>query len=520
MNKLFAAAGLLHKCVLVYLDDILVYSRTADEHVEHVRQVLQVLREHKLYAKPSKCHFNKRELKYLGHIVGADGIKVDPAKIAVVENYPAPSNPSEVRSFLGLATYFRRFIQGFGVLARPLHELTRQKTPWRWDEAAQASFNGLKTALITAPVLKMPDYSAPFEIVCDASVHGAGAVLIQAGQPVAYDSQKFAPAAYNYDTGEQEMLAVVNALRKFRCYVEGRTFTLVTDHEPLTWFAQQPHLPRKLARWYEFLQGFSFKWEHRPGRINVADPLSRIPGVTALTCRAVRISDTSGLTLPVAPRFNAHLICAITRKSAKKATAVVADVLQTEAEEDEKAEALRTAPKVPPPPLLSRIAAAYDRDPAYGKWGQFPAILTRERDLWWREGDNEPNAILRPGEWAVAVPDVDNLREECIRICHDSPYGGHFGRAKTYHLVRRSFWWSDMRKDVGRYIRNCRKCQQIKQPNTLPQGELSPKPAPEERWESISLDFIVKLPKTARGNDAVLVIVDRFSKYVLFEPFC
>jgi len=523
MNRLFTAAGSLHRCVLVYLDDVLVYSRTPEEHVEHLRKVLQVLRDNKLYAKPSKCHFNKRELRYLGHVVGAEGIKVDPAKIEAVKNYPEPTTPGEVRSFLGLATYFRRFIQGFGVLARPLHELTRQKMPWRWDEQCQASFDGLKEALVTAPVLKMPDFKAPFEVICDASVHGAGAVLLQDGQPVAYDSQKFTAAAYNYDTGEQEMLAVVNALRKFRCYVEGRSFTLVTDHEPLTWFAQQPQLSRKLARWYEFLQGFTFRWEHRPGRINVADPLSRLPGVRALTCRASRVADVAmdpADGQSAAPRLRTHLLAAVRerRESARKASASVADVLQTEAADDAALAAEKAAADLPLPPLLSRIAAAYERDFAFGKWGQWPAILTRERDLLWREGEADPGSILRPGEWAVAVPDVDGLRDECIRLCHDTPYGGHFGRGKTYHLLRRSFWWPGMRKQVERYCQRCQTCQKVKQSNRPPQGELSPKPAPEERWESISMDFIVKLPKTARGYDSVLVVVDRFSKYVLLEP--
>jgi len=240
--------------------------------------VLQILRENTLYVRKHKCHLNKRELKYLGHVVSTEGLKVDPAKIAVIRDYPTPSNVAEVRSFLGMAVYFRRFIQGFGVLARPLHNLTRKGVPWQWDERCKASFEGLKDALISAPVLKMPEDEKPFEIVCDASVHGVGAVLLQDGHPVAFDSQKFDSAAYNYDTGEQEMLAVVNALRKFRCYVEGKRFKLVTDHEPLTWLSRQPTLSRKLARWHEFLQGFDFVWEHRPGRIHVADPLSRVRG--------------------------------------------------------------------------------------------------------------------------------------------------------------------------------------------------------------------------------------------------
>jgi len=316
MNRIFGERGYLRKFVLVYLDDILVYSKTAEEHAQHLRLVFQALREEELFAKPSKCYFNKSELKYLGHIVGSGGIKVDPAKIAAVRNFPLPQNVGDVRSFLGLATYFRRFIQGFGVLARPLHALTRNactRSGWKWTEQCEASFLALKDALSSAPVLAMPDWPAaesgskPFEIIADASVHGIGAVLLQDGHPIAFESKKFHPAAYNYDTGEQELLAIVYALQKFRCYVEGTEFKLVSDHEPLTFLDKQPRLTRKQARWYEFLRPFSYKWEHRPGRVNVADPLSRAPGVRQF----VETRFCAEKPAALGPRRCHSLLCAV-----------------------------------------------------------------------------------------------------------------------------------------------------------------------------------------------------------------
>jgi len=501
MNDLFQRKGYLNKFVLVYLDDILIYSRTAEEHLQHLRMVFEVLREARLYCRREKCHFNKRELKYLGHIVGADGIKPDTAKLQAVGEYPRPRNVTEVRSFLGLATYFRRFIQGFSVLARPLHALTRTaadvQTPagagWCWDERCEAAFLGLKDALVSAPVLALPDYDAardgtsPFEVVCDASIHGVGAVLLQAGHPVAYESQKFNSAAYNYDTGEQEMLAVVYALQKFRCYVEGTHFRMVSDHEPLTFFNNQPRLSRKQARWYEFLQTFDFRWEHRPGRINVADPLSRIPGVKEFVSAAVVRGR--------APRYRRYLLCAARARSTPAAAVVI--------------------------PLESRVAAAYARDPAFAAEGPARSGLTRERGLWWKGGDVAEVADVDTTQgdvWALAIPDVDTLREECIALCHDSPIGGHFGVKKTLHLLGRSFWWPGMAAQTKQYVQKCRKCQENRSPTQAPSGELSPLPTPTERWKSVSLDFVVKLPKSARGNDSILVVVDRFSKYVLFEP--
>jgi hypothetical protein len=237
-----------------------------------------------------------------------------------------------------------------------LYNLTKKEVPngpWPWSAACQASFEGLKEALCSAPVLALPDYTKPFEIISDASVHGIGAVLLQDNHPVAYLSKKFTSAEYNYDTGEQELLGVVHALKAFRCYVEGNEFKLITDHQPLTYLNDQPRLSRKHARWYEFLQTFKFTWEHRKGRDNVADPLSRIPGVETLL-------DTSKA---VAPRAARHLLCAIRPKAAQSSVALPDDA------------------------FLTRVAAAYARDPWYNdidaKAGTYG--LTRERGVWWRE---------------------------------------------------------------------------------------------------------------------------------------
>lgn len=547
MNEIFGSRGYLNKFVLVYLDDILVFSKTPEEHLEHLRLVLTALREEELYAKPSKCHFNKSELKYLGHVVGADGIKVDPGKIAVVREYPRPQSVGDVRSFLGLATYFRRFIQGFGVLARPLNALTRRactRAGFAWDESCDASFQGLKDALVTAPVLAMPDYDAaargvkPFEIVADASVHGIGAVLLQDGHPIAFESRKFNAAAYNYDTGEQELLAIVYAFQKFRCYVEGTEFVLVSDHEPLTYLDRQPRLSRKQARWYEFLRPFAFKWVHRPGRVNVADPLSRAPGVR-------RIAETRAGAVPLAAVgrcvYRRYLLCAARpvrrspRLSGPPSAADGVGVLHTQADEARQSAGRRPArsadlerraatpersslpEQLPPPPLEALVAAGYSRDPLFtddniADWG-----LAREGGLLWH-GGGDGDSDIDEDDFALAIPDVSGLHQRCLEICHDSPHGGHFGVAKTVHLLKRSYWWPGMLEDAKRHVQSCVKCQSIKPNNHAPQGELSPLAVPSRRWESISLDFIVKLPPTAKGNDAILVIVDRLSKYLLLEP--
>ena len=215
MNDIFRPY--LNKFVVVYIDDILVFSKTHQEHLQHLRLVLQVLRDNDFKIKLSKCDFERPEVKFLGHIVGQHGVKVDTDKVAVVQNWPTPTNMRAVRSFLGLAQYFRRFIENFSKIAAPLTHLTKKDTPFRWDDNCEQAFNHLKHALTHAPVPALPDFSRHFEVICDASVEGIGAVLTQEGRPLAYESRKLQPAEVRYTTGEQELLAIVHALKIWRC---------------------------------------------------------------------------------------------------------------------------------------------------------------------------------------------------------------------------------------------------------------------------------------------------------------
>jgi 8-oxo-dGTP pyrophosphatase MutT (NUDIX family) len=280
MNRIFQPY--LNKFVLVYLDDILVYSKTPAEHVEHLSTVLETLRTHRLFAKATKCEFNRFEVPFLGHIVGRDGLRVDPKKVSVITEWSTPKDQRELRSFLGLANYFRRFIAGYSSLAQPLTDLTGHHARWTWSDQHTSAFDSIKAALANPPVLAMPDFARPFEIISDASLLGTGAVLLQEGRPLAYTSKKFGTAEKNYTTGEQELLGVITALKEWRCYVEGGEFpvTLVTDHHPNTYLPTQQMLSRRQARWVEFMERFQYKWEYRKGSDNVADPISRNPALS------------------------------------------------------------------------------------------------------------------------------------------------------------------------------------------------------------------------------------------------
>ena len=270
----------LSEFALVFIDDIVIFSKSAADHKLHLEAVLAELRHNNILIKSSKCVWGQTELPYLGHIIGRDGIKPDPKKVQSVLNWPTPTNLREVQQFLGLTNLFIEFIQGYANMTKPLTDLTRKNVPFDWTSS---SFKALKRALTSAPVLALPDPAMPFELVCDASGYGIGAVLFQQGQPLAYYSRKMSAAERNYVVTEQELLATVEAMRVFRCYLlSGQQFTLVTDNQPNTFLQTQPHLSRRQARWSEYLQRFNFCWVHRPGRHNVADPLSRNPDFKSL----------------------------------------------------------------------------------------------------------------------------------------------------------------------------------------------------------------------------------------------
>ena len=286
MNNIFRAE--LGKFVLVYLDDLLIFSKSPEEHEVHLSVVLARLREAQLFAKLSKCDFNRSELKFLGHIVGRGGLSVDPDKVAVVATWPQPRTLKQLQGFLGLANYFRRFIQGYSTLAAPLTSMTGDQAKsftwerdWVADSPIKLAFEGIKLALSTAPVLALPDFSKPFQVMTDASLLGLGGVLLQEKRPLAYASRRFTPAEVRYTTGEQELLALVHCVKEWRCYLEGAVgvVTLITDHEPLKFLESQPILSRRQSRWVEFLQRIHYEINHQRGTDNVADPISRNPAL-------------------------------------------------------------------------------------------------------------------------------------------------------------------------------------------------------------------------------------------------
>nr|KYP50735.1 Retrovirus-related Pol polyprotein from transposon 17.6 [Cajanus cajan] len=237
MNRIFRP--FLDRFVVVFIDDILVYSRSLEDHREHLRSVLEVLRERQLYAKLSKCEFWLSEVRFLGHVISAEGIAVDPAKVEAVIQWERPMTATEIRSFLGLAGYYRRFIEGFSRIVMPLTQLTRKDQPFVWTDACEQSFQELKRRLTTSPVLVLPNTGEHFDVFCDASHQGLGCVLMQGGRVVAYASRQLKTHERNYPTHDLELAAVVFALKSWRHYLYGARFSVYSDHKSLKYLFDQ-----------------------------------------------------------------------------------------------------------------------------------------------------------------------------------------------------------------------------------------------------------------------------------------
>jgi hypothetical protein len=267
MNKVFM--DYLDTFVVIFIDNILIYSKLEAEHEKHLRLVLQRLREHKLYAKLSKCEFWIDEVPFLGHVISKGGIAVDPGKVKDVLNWVVPQTVKEVRSFLGLAGYYRRFIENFSKIAKPLTSLLEKGVDFSWTDERQMAFDELKKRLTTAPVLTLPDQSKKFTVYCDASRDGLGCVLMQDGRVIAYASRQLRRHKLNYPTHDLELAAVVHALKIWRHYLFGQRCDIYTDHKSLKYIFTQSELNMRQRRWLELVKDYDLEIHYHPGKANL-----------------------------------------------------------------------------------------------------------------------------------------------------------------------------------------------------------------------------------------------------------
>ena len=492
-------SGLHWKTLMVYLDDVIVFGKTFEEELQRLREVLQRMRDANLKLNPKKCRLFKKEVEYLGHIVSRHGVRTDPGKTSTVKNWPTPKNRKELRSFLGLCSYYRKFVRGYATIAAPLHALTKEKQNYMWDEACDQAFKQLKTALTSAPILRYPDPEREFVVDTDASNHGIGAVLSQVedGQErvVAYYSRSLTAPEKNYCVTRKELLAVVEAVRHFHHYLYGTSFIIRTDHSALQWLKTLKDPEGQLARWLARLGQYDFKIYHRPGAKHLnADSLSRRP--CDQDCKHCQRKE---------PVQELHCRAAETTDPQRDSDSRSEDSVQVmQRSDDDLAPIITYKEQGEGKPHWEEVTSAGAVTKRY--WAQWETLRVQNGILQrcWESTDGKSR------RWLIVVP--SKMREEVMTEMHGSVTGGHFGIKKTLMRLRARFYWIGMRRDVSEWCRVCEACASKKGPQSTPQAPLQIRNAgaPMER---IAIDITGPLRMSSSGNRYILVVMDYFTKW-------
>ncbi|KAF1326182.1 Pol protein, partial [Globisporangium splendens] len=483
-----------------YLDDIFVHSKATngksdvDVHLDHLRQVFQVMRENKLYANLKKCMFFAPEIPVLGCFVGKSGVRVDTEKVEAIDDWPVPQNVKQLRQWLGLASYLHKYTRNYAALVQPLTQLLKKDVEWKWSKDHETAFEEVKRSLQEAPVLALPNHDKPFHVVCDASDYAIGCALMQHDDEghervVSYQSRQLRPAERNCPVHDKELLAMKYSLVKFRVYLLGEEhFAIYTDHASLRTAVKTPHLSQRMARWFSFFAEYNFVVHYKPGKTNIlADALSRRPDYDPKT----KSEDTDG----------ACRLCEDVQAIAVRAATTVREEIVEGYKSDETCQDL----------------LKYFKDPS-DKALQGLLSRTRSRVHRFRVHNGLLYYAVEQGDTArVVVPNDEGLRHRLMYEYHDSPSGGHLGREKTFLSLSRDYYWPHMYKWVRKYVRTCEACQRVK-PSGSTQAPLRSLAVPSDSWKSVSMDFIFGLPRDTRGRNGILVFVDRFSKMVHLAP--
>lgn len=505
---------------IVYLDDILIFSDTKEQHIKHVKQVLTRLRQSKLFIKTSKCEWHTRKTEFLGFIVSPKGVEIDPERVKTIQEWPLPKTVRDIRIFIGFINYFRKFIAQFSKIALPLTKLT-QKGPdaargghaQRREESQAISlskeaieaFQKLKDAFLEVPILAHYVVGRETKVEADASGGAIGAIISQKvpgrdgkdqWRPIDFFSRKLTQAEYNYDTHDKELLAIVKSLEHWRHYLEGIHFEVLTDHHNLKWFMETKVLNHRQVRSYLALSRYDFTLNHRAGSTNPADGPSRRPDYIAESQKPSQKYNEAFVTPLRNLLFNQR----------KQDEVLVGSVLT------------RNMRRKQLPQPLQEFLRQESREPTE------PEPVDDTSDPF--EESDEDGEDIGPERHNLSQSDpillqTTEQRKEAMQQCHNQPMAGHFGSEKTYEKLRRRFTWPGMKKDTEDYCKGCLLCRMSTPAKHKPYGLIQPLPAPSRSWEEVTMDFITDLPPSkllGQVYDSILVICDRLTKMCHYVP--
>jgi len=489
MNHFFREQ--IGKYVLVYLDDIVIYSDNEEEHSRHIHEVLSILSKNNLCCKPEKCHFYRQTVRYLGYIISSKGISMDPEKVRSIQDWPIPTSVRDIQVFLGFCNFYRNLISHYSDLAQPLTSLLKKGVPFRWTPETQSAFQNLKAAFLSSEVLAHPNEERPFILETDASDFALGAVLSQAAdsgvaQPVAFYSRQMVPAERNYEIYDKELLAIVESLKHWRHYLQGSRsqIQIICDHKNLEYFMTSKRLTRRQARWSLLLADYDFKIFYRPGVSNTtADPLSRRPDYE------VPIEECNEKTLLDPSLFH---------------VANVSTSLQDSYD----------------PSIDWPLAIADYLESAQNEWPSTlsPAMLSLcQKELPYFKFKNDTFVRILSDGISTASYLCAADRPQTIKYFHEAL--AHLKCDSIFDLIARRYWWPNMKKEIKEFIATCPQCQ-LNRSNNLVYAPLPPKPIPPtalpfERW---GIDFVGPLPETKNGNKYILTAIDYATRWVLGVP--
>lgn len=481
--------GYIGKFVIVYLDDILIFSKDQKEHTMHLGLMLNRLQKAQLYAKKSKCHFYLDKVHFLGHTIDKDGIHVDDKKVKAMVDWPKPQKPKDAASFLGLAGFYRKFVEDFSGIANPLYEYSNKKRSW--DDDCDRAFQTLKSKLTSAPVLLPFDESKGIVVTTDASDYAVGATLELVNDQgnvegvVAYMSAKLHGAQLNWPVREKEGYAIRLALEHWSHYLKGKHFVLHTDHESLKFLHSKKDTSPKIARWLDTFAEYDFEIVYIPGEHNRADGLSRRPDLKNTTC-----SDT----VEMAKTIDAKLWTLQTSNVITTFNAITPELLDTikqgyETDNDFKIIYEVLSKKIETPPEFRTIIKRYEIKDGLLYYG----FTSRTKNK-------------------LCIPD-NEIRGQILKLAHDSPASAHCDALRTFLNISPFYHWPRMQKTIINYVKTCELCQKSKSKTGRPFGTYHPLEVSDDRWRDINIDFLSGMePDITSVNDSIMVVIDRLSK--------